>query len=159
MNGVHFHLILNHIPILGSIFGLVLIGYGLFFKNNTISIAGLVTIVIVGLFTIPAFLTGEQAEHAVEKMIGVSQSAIEEHEEQAEIAYWLMLMCGAIALGTLLSAKATQKLSPPLLWINLVMLLIVAVLMARVGYSGGTIHHPEINAGQPQQQLNNNEDD
>jgi uncharacterized membrane protein len=148
MNGAHLHLILNHIPILGSIFALFLLSYGAFYKNRSISNAGLVTIVIAALFAIPVYLSGEEAEHAVDGITGVSQVAIETHEDHAEIALWVMLMSGAIALGTLLSTFKNKNTSPVLLWINLGLLIIVVLLMVRTGNSGGTIHHPEIDSEQ-----------
>lgn len=159
MNGAHIHLILNHIPIIGTAFALVLLGYGKFFRNLSITNAGLVTIVIVSIFSIPVFLSGEEAEHTVDGMSGISLSAIEEHEEQAEIAFWIMLMNGAVALGTLLASRESSQPSPILLWINLAFLVLVFVLMIRAGYSGGQIHHPEIKAGNSIFRMNGSEHD
>lgn len=157
MNGAHLHLILNHIPILGSAFAVVLLGYGKFFKDNSITNAGLATIVLSALFSIPVFLSGEEAEHAVDGMLTISQANIETHEEQADIAFWTMLMSGAMALGTLLASRSAKQTSSILVWINFVFLLIVVVLMIRVGYSGGLIHHPEINASPSSQNINGDE--
>jgi uncharacterized membrane protein len=149
MNGAHIHLLLNHIPVLGSIFALILLLYGMFSGNKTIQITSLVALVLVTLLSIPAYLSGEEAEHLVEHIIGVNKIAMDAHEDQAEIAFWILLMNGAIALGTLIPAIKTQILSRPLLWINLVLLVIVVALMARTGYTGGQIRHSEINAGTP----------
>lgn len=158
MNGAHLHLILNHIPILGSAFALLLLIYGRFFKDNSILNSGLATIILTALFSIPVYLTGEEAEHAVDGMLAISLDNIETHEDQAEAAFWAMLMSGAIALGTLLSARSTKQASSVLVWINMILLLIVMILMFRVGYSGGLIHHPEINAEQSSEVSKNHED-
>jgi uncharacterized membrane protein len=144
MNGAHIHLLLNHVPILGSVFALCFLIYGHFFNNAVITRAALVTIVVVAVISIPAFLSGEEAEHVVDAIIGINKDAMETHEEQAEIAFWTLLMNGAIALGTLISSIKTNKLSPPLVWINLVLLILVVILMARTGWSGGEIRHSEI---------------
>jgi hypothetical protein len=101
------------------------------------------------LLSIPAYLSGEEAEHLVEHIIGVNKIAMDAHEDQAEIAFWILLMNGAIALGTLISAIKTQIISRPLLWINFVLLIIVVAFMARTGYTGGQIRHSEINARTP----------
>jgi len=143
MNGAHIHLILNHVPILGSVFALCLLLYGHFFNNAVIIRAALVTIIVVAIVSIPAFLSGEEAEHVVDAIIGINKDAMGTHEEQAEIAFWVLLMNGAIALGTLISSIKTQKLSKPLVWINLVLLVLVVFLMARTGWSGGEIRHSE----------------
>lgn len=144
MNGAHLHLLLNHIPILGSLFALCLLLYGKFTNTPVITKTALVTIVMIALISIPAYLSGEEAEHVVDPIIGVNKIALETHEEQAEIAFWILLMNGAISLATLISSFKTKVLSPPLIWINLVLLLMVFALMARTGGSGGKIRHSEI---------------
>lgn len=146
ISGVHVHLLLNHVPILGSLFALVLLVFGYMMRNETLSKAGLWSLVVVAVIAIPAFLSGEEAEHAVEGIIGVSEVTIEEHEEQAEIAYWALLCAGAIALGTLLSARKKESVNRTLLLLNIFFILASFVLMARTGNSGGAIRHPEINA-------------
>ena len=80
MNGVHVHLLLNHIPILGTLFALIILGFGYFFKQEILAKAALWTLVVSALVSIPSFLSGEEAEHAVEGIIGVSMVAVEEHE-------------------------------------------------------------------------------
>jgi hypothetical protein len=148
-DGAYIHLLLNHIPVLGPAFILPLLLAGILKKNRTLSIAGLVMTVAVALFTIPTFLTGEDAEDAVEGIIGVSEVHIEEHEEQGEIAYYAMLMSGAIALGALLAGSKGKAIPGTLNWITISMLVIVFVLMARVGNSGGKIRHTEIYSSSP----------
>lgn len=148
MNGAHLHLLLNHVPILGALFALCLVAYGIFFKNGSILKAGLVTAVICALLSIPAFLSGEEAEHTVEKIAGISENTIEHHEEEGEVAFWAMIMAGAVALGALLSSLKTKKVSPALQWISLVFLAVTFFLMARAGGSGGKIRHTEIDDAQ-----------
>lgn len=146
MNGVHIHLLLNHVPILGTLFALILLGFGFFLRQEILSKAALWTLVVSALISIPAFLSGEEAEHAVEGIIGVSMVTVEEHEEQAELAYWGILISGAIALGTLLAAFKGKTLNRTLLLLNLFFMTGTFALMARAGNSGGTIRHPEIHA-------------
>lgn len=146
LSGVHIHLLLNHVPILGSVFALVLMAFGYFLRNNTLSKASLWTLVVVAVISIPAFLTGEEAEHAIEDIAVVSNAVIHEHEEQAEIAFWALMCTSAIALGTLMASMKTNAVNRTLLMLNMVFLLLSFVLMARAGNSGGSIRHPEINA-------------
>ena len=150
MNGAHIHLLLNHVPILGSIFALCLLIGGILAGNKSILISSFITIVVVALICIPVYLSGEEAEHVVDPIIGINKIAIESHEEQAEIALWVLLMNGAIALGTMISALKTNVISKPLIWINLVLLILVVALMARTGGSGGQIRHCEINLTEQQ---------
>lgn len=151
MNGAHVHLLLNHIPILGTLFALILLCFGYFLRQEILSKAALWTLVVAALISIPAFLSGEEAEHAVEGIIGVSMVSVEEHEEQAEIAYWAILFSGAIALGTLLSAMKGRTLNRTLLLLNVCFMVGTFALMARAGNSGGSIRHPEIHSSDPGQ--------
>jgi len=144
INGAHLHLLLNHVPILGSVFALVLLAFGYFMWNDTLSKAALWTLVVVSLIAIPAFLSGEEAEHAVEDRLGISNTQIHEHEEQAEIAFWALMCSGAIALGTLMASMKTQTVNRTLLFLNMVFITGTFALMARTGNSGGAIRHPEI---------------
>jgi uncharacterized membrane protein len=144
INGAHLHLLLNHVPILGSVFALVLLAFGYFMRNDTLSKAALWTLVVVSLIAIPAFLSGEEAEHAVEDRPGISNTQIHDHEEQAEIAFWALMCSGAIALGTLMASMKTQSVNRTLLFLNMVFIVGTFALMARTGNSGGAIRHPEI---------------
>jgi len=55
MNAAHAHLLLNHIPILGMLFGLLLLLYALVRGNDDIKKASFGAFVITSLITIPAF--------------------------------------------------------------------------------------------------------
>ena len=90
MDATHIHLILTHFPIIGTIIGIGILTYGQFSKNDSIKKVALSTFIIMSLLTIPVFLTGEEAEESVEHLAGVSENIIEEHEELAEKAIWLM---------------------------------------------------------------------
>ena len=56
MTAAHVHLLLNHIPILGSIFGLLLLCYGMLRKSDEIKKTSLGIFVITALLTIPVYL-------------------------------------------------------------------------------------------------------
>src|SRR6186997_25315 len=99
MNGAFLHLLINHVPILGSLFALCLLIYGMFMKSGSVIRAAFVSLIVTALVSIPAFLSGEEAEHVIKPIIGINKEAIEQHEEMAEIAFWSLMMSGAIALG------------------------------------------------------------
>ena len=146
INGAHLHLLLNHFPILGTLFALGLMLGGIFFKKDLLIRAGLVANVIFALFAIPVYLSGEEAEEVVESIVSINGNALDEHEEQGEIALWVILMGGAISLGTLLASLRSEIISRPLKWINIVIIIFAASVMIRTGLTGGKIRHSEINA-------------
>ncbi|MFC7671286.1 hypothetical protein ACFQT0_30695 [Hymenobacter humi] len=85
MNQAHWHLLLNHAPILGSLFGLVLLLLAVALRLQPVLLrTGLVTLIVAALLTIPTQLTGDGAEEVVEDQPGVSEPLIHEHEEAAE---------------------------------------------------------------------------
>ena len=78
MNQAHIHLIFNHVPIMGSLFALILLAAGLLRKNDTLTQAGLVAVLAAGLLCLPAQLTGEGAAKIVQDMPRVSRALIQE---------------------------------------------------------------------------------
>ena len=146
MNDADLHLLLNHFPIIGTLFGVIFLAYGLFAKNKSILHAGLLTLFLMALLAIPTQLTGEGAEEIVEEL-GVDHDVIHEHEEAAELASWLMGGLGLLALLTLLISRRTSGRATVLRGlyvVTLVFSLVVFVMMARVGSLGGQIRHTEV---------------
>jgi len=143
MSALHFHLALNHIPILGPIFGFSLLLYGILYKNNTLYKAGLLFFVITAIFTIPVFLTGSGAEEQVERFPGVLHSIIQDHEEIAEAALWMMEILGILSLMAL--SPISQNLSRQIVQLVIAILAITTIVtMVSAGYVGGMIQHTEI---------------
>jgi uncharacterized membrane protein len=101
MDSTHLHLILNHFPIIGTIIATGVMAYGFFTQSDATKKAALFTWVVMALVAIPVFLTGEPAEESVEGLAGVSEAIIEQHEEAAEIALWVMEALGLLSLATL----------------------------------------------------------
>ena len=146
MNEAHLHLLLNHFPIIGTLFGVLFLAYGLFAKNKSLLHAGLFVLFLMALLAIPTQLSGEGAEEAVERL-GVDHDIIHEHEEAAELAIWFMVGLGLLSLATLLISRRTSGRDTVLrgLYVaTLVLSVVVFVMMARVGNLGGEIRHTEI---------------
>ena len=106
MDAGHLHLLLNHVPILGTFFGLVILIIGLLRKNQTLEKAAFITFVVVAVITLPAYISGEEAEHAVEHMAGSSHDMAHEHEELAETALFMMI---GLALPSLIILITTMR--------------------------------------------------
>ncbi len=142
MEAAHPHLILNHLPIVGMLFSLLLLMAGLIRRNQSIIQAALVAIVVVGVLTIPAFLTGEAAEEGIEKVSPADKPYIHPHEEAGELALWLTLAAGMSAAATLFLTR--KKHIPYLLYVVLVLAFVALAALARTGNLGGEIRHSEI---------------
>lgn len=143
MSGVHWHLVLNHIPILGTFFGVVILLLGMVVKKISYKRLGLGTFVVIALLTVPVYLTGEPAEEAVEQ-VNVPESLIEAHEEAGETAFWGMMILGALALVTLIWDFISRSSLKGMSYLVLIAGILVGSYMGYVGNLGGQIRHSEI---------------
>lgn len=144
MNSVHIHLLLNHVSIMAAIFSVLVFAYGFFRRNSSVINIALAGFVLAALAAIPVFLSGEPAEEAVEHLPGVVEAVIEEHEEAAEIALWLIEISGLAAL-TGLVMRANQFFTGKVFYgLMLVLSLVSAGSISYAGYLGGKIRHTEI---------------
>ena len=146
MNGAHLHLLINHLPVLGLLFGLVLLGVGLLGRQRILKIAALFSIMLAAVSTPVTNFTGKEAAKVVEKM-GRSQAIIYEHEEAAELALWLMLVLGAMAAGAFYLLHKSHPRAHLLTTATLGLGVLVFIWMAQVANLGGQISHPEIRPG------------
>ena len=144
MNDAHWHLVLNHFPIIGTILALGTLIAGILLKNNSVKITAYVLFIVSAIFAALSMSTGEGAEEMVEDMPGIGKRIIHEHEEIAEkLAIILYLLGGISILGIVLNLKNHAKAK----FISIVALIVAvgAVFVAQlVGTSGGEIHHTEI---------------
>jgi len=146
MNGAYLHLLVNHLPVLGALFGLGLAAYGLARSQPSVIRAALGVFVIVAVGAWAANWTGEKAEHVLEEAVPtVSEAEIHEHEEMAEKAAWTAFALGALALVTLGMAWGGKELRRPLVLGTVALSVAVSGLMGYTAKLGGKIrHHTEI---------------
>lgn len=148
MSAAHFHLMLNHVPLLGLFFGAVLLGYGLWRGGEDVQKASLGLLAVAGLSAIAVYLTGEPAEEIVEGLAGVSHDAVEAHEEWGWYALIAGIATGVAALGTLLVGWMRERLERGTVVLTLVVALLSSGLIAYTANLGGKISHPELRADQ-----------
>lgn len=77
MDQAHLHLIINHLPVFGSILGGIVLAYGLWTKTNQTKVAAYILFIISSIGAGISYLTGEAAEETVENIAGVSKDLIE----------------------------------------------------------------------------------
>lgn len=147
MNQAHLHLLLNHLPILGALFGLLILAGGFFLKNDAVKRTALGMFVLSAILAIPAYLTGEGAEEIVESLPGVTENLIEAHEDMANIFLWMVGALGLIALATLYTDLKSKKAASMLYALTFAAAIGTMVFAQRVGASGGEIRHTEIRSG------------
>ena len=144
MNQTHLHLLVNHLPIFGSVFAAFVLAYGLWAKSNSTKMAAYYLLIISAVGAGIAYLTGEAAEESVENIAGVSHDIIEQHEEFSLFALLALIAAGLISLIGLFITARKSKHTRAIAMTTLVIALISFVLVARTGYIGGLIRHTEI---------------
>ena len=147
MNAPHWHLLLNHFPVLGTLFGLGLWAFALWRQSPELKRTALGVFVLMALLAVPAYLTGEPSEKVIQALPGVTQAAIETHEDAANIAFIGILVLGVGALAGLV-VFWQAKLMPR--WFSSIMLaaaLAVSGLMAWTANLGGQVRHTELRGG------------
>lgn len=145
MSAAHLHLLLNHIPVIGTVIALFLLGYAALRRDEGLVRVCLGLFAVLGVAAVAAFLTGEPAEEAVEGLAGVSEAVVERHEEAALLATVALGGLGLLAAAAL----AWFRRRPLPAWTSavfLVLALVPAVAMAWTANLGGEIRHPEIRA-------------
>ncbi len=144
MNATHLHLLLNHVPVLGPVFALGLLAFGIWRKSADLQKAALGAFVIAALIAIPAYLTGEPAEESIESLPGVLEVLIENHETAASFAFGGIVALGVIAILGLFLFRGRKNISPPFMTLMLMGAITVSALMAWTANLGGQIRHTEI---------------
>lgn len=146
MQAPQIHLMLNHVPVLGTLFAVVTLGAGVWMKNAGIVKLALAALVIVALAAMPVFFTGEPAEKAIEHAAGVSERVVEPHEDFAKVSLVAVILLGAASAFALLRFRG-RELSRGMALTVLVAGLGVAGMLAWTAHLGGMIRHPELRAG------------
>ena len=151
MSDAHWHLIVNHLPVLGVPFGAALLGLGLLRGQVAFQRAGLGVFVLAGLAAGFAYLTGEPAEHALEAVGALGarpESLIEAHEEAALTATVISSLLALVAgLGLWRFRRGPVGRG----WTAgaLTLALVATLALGWVATLGGRISHPEIRPAVP----------
>lgn len=148
MNWAHVHLLINHFPIIGTVLGILFLVVALVRQSRDLQRAILGYFILIALLALPVYLTGGPAADLIEELPGVSESAIEQHEEAALIALVAVEVSGVLAAGGLFFFR--RRATIPTWFVSLLLLLSIAVggWMAWTANLGGQIRHPEIRAGE-----------
>ena len=146
MNAAHFHLVVNHIPIIFPIAGAIVLITGLIVKSEPVKRTSYLLFILGGISTMAAMYTGEGAEELLERLLMADEAYIENHEDAARRFSFASYALGWLsALGLWASLK--QKSFAKFVEIGLLVLFLIAMFLGRAaGTTGGEIRHTEIRA-------------
>lgn len=145
MNTVHWRLVLNHFPVIGTMIMGIVLTIAMITKNTGTTMSSYAIIFILSVVAFVVNQTGESAENAVENIKVINKWALHEHEEFAEISTIVQILTGVIALFSL-SLSIKRKVISKFLSIIVLLLTYVTIdFMSYTGYLGGQIRHTEVN--------------
>jgi hypothetical protein len=98
MDIAYLHVVINHLPIMGVPVVLGVLLLGLWTRDHQIRRAALLGFVVLGVLTVPVFLTGLGGEDFIEDLPGMSEDAIDAHEA---VATWAFVAVEALAVLSL----------------------------------------------------------
>ena len=150
MDPVRIHLVLNHLPVIGSGLALLALLVGIVRANLTV-IRTALALAVVALAAVPVVSwSGEEAEEVVEDAAWLDADGAEwldEHEERGEVAINTLL--SALAVCVIALAIGAWRES----WLRVAAIVAAVSLAIGLGNglwaaaSGGKIRHTEIRNG------------
>jgi hypothetical protein len=132
--------------VIGVVFASFLFAAALWRRDSMLGKLALGFSVALAAVALAVYFTGEPAEEAVEHLAGVSQAAIERHEDAALVSTIAMSAFGVLALGATVWFR--RRALPT--WVvagGLVGALGLVGFMGWTANLGGRIRHTEIRAG------------
>ncbi|MBP2646624.1 MAG: hypothetical protein H6Q77_248 [Gemmatimonadetes bacterium] len=143
MNYPHLHLMINHLPVIGTVVALLLLGWSLVTRRRELIRLSLFVTLLVGLSAWPVVFTGDEAHEQLEDVRGFDKDLMEEHEESADWALWCLLGTAAIAGLGLWASRKDREVPRWAGAATMAALLLSTAVVARTALLGGEIRHPE----------------
>ncbi len=159
MNTAHFHLIVNHLPIIFPIVGIIVLLTGLIFKSDAVKRTAFFVFIIGAVATLMAMSSGEGAEEIVEHLPGVDHDYIEEHEESAELFAIVSYTLGLLSLVALWANWKKKSFANYLSFGVLITSFVAVYTGSKTGTTGGEIRHTEIRANFDSSSMDHDHDD
>ncbi|MEW6307020.1 MAG: hypothetical protein AB1705_26445 [Verrucomicrobiota bacterium] len=146
MNWPYAHLVLNHVPVLGTLFVFLLLLTGAWRKSEELLRLSLWWFVALTVVSIPIKFTGDFAFEALGKEPWVDQAVAKRHEESADQATAGVFVLGIAAATGLFLGKRKGAIPRWAVVTTAILALATFALMARTAYSGGQLRHTEVHA-------------
>jgi uncharacterized membrane protein len=147
MNPAQLHLLFTHLPIVGLGFAILINIYALVKRNEELHKLSLWTYVILGVFALIAYLTGDDAGKLLVTYPGITQDVIEPHENLALLFFISLMITSGLAIISLYFTMKRKDLIKRFSIILLVLSLLISILAIKTGSTGGAIRHIEIKQG------------
>lgn len=147
------HLLINHFPVVLSVSALVVAILALLVQRRELWLTSMGALTVAGLFVYPVYLTGLEAEKALNDPWYVRPGVIASHEDAGTVAMYIILAVGVFAAYSWWrSLKRPAEEMPTWMRAGIVFGALVAVgTVTYTAYLGGNIIHesPVLKLTQP----------
>jgi hypothetical protein len=140
----HLHLVLNHVPTVGSAIALGLLLLALLRRNEHLKIAGLEVLFVIAIVTLPAYISGAGAQRELRDRPDVSVTAIRVHQDVALAGFTVTEFAGFVAWIALWQFRRAGRAARGLVPAVMLLLVVALAIMGRAATLGGEIRHPEM---------------
>lgn len=130
----HFHPMVVHFPIALLVVGFLADLASVFFKNNCYPKAGFMLQLLGTLGLIASYATGDWFT-GWESFSGATKDAFLLHQNSAFVALWISIISLLFRVFVLMMKRSNTWLK----WIVLLLVLLTAVAIGRVGFYGGDL--------------------
>ena len=144
MNLAHLHLLLNHVPTVGTVVALGLLLLAFMRRNEHLKHAGLEVLFAIAVLTVPVYRTGAAAHRELRGVAGISDSTIRAHQDAALWGLAAMEFAGFIGWVALWQMRRRGQAARGMVPAVMILLILSLAIMAQAANLGGEIRHPEI---------------
>lgn len=144
MNFAHLHIVLNHLPSLGTLFAVGLFSLSVIKKNDELKKFSLEILVVMALLVLPTYMSGNASQKILESRSEIPKGIIEVHQNSAMVTLILMTLTGTFAWFGLWQFR---RFARPGNWNTAAVLIcsiLTTVFILRTANLGGDISHTEI---------------
>jgi hypothetical protein len=144
VNIAHLHLVLNHVPTVGSVvvLGVLLMAFAR--RNEHVMHAGLEMLFAIAVLTLPVYASGLAAQQEFRQSPEFAADAIRMHHDAALISFTVTEFAGFLAWVALWQTRRRGRAARGVVPAVIVLLFVALVLSGRAATLGGEIRHPEI---------------
>jgi hypothetical protein len=144
MNLAHFHIMVNHVPSLGSILGLLLLALGIYKKDETIKQFAYFVLVLITVAVLPTYVSGAEAQRIVKTSASYSAGMVQLHQNLAMVTLLVMTFAGMFAWFGTWEIRRQKRSGSLTTAATLILTTAAVVLVLDTASIGGKINHSEI---------------
>jgi hypothetical protein len=143
-NPAYLHVILNHLPIIGMVMGIIALLVGLFLRQPAALVPGLAVVLIAGISAWPVYETGSAAYKSIRKISDYESSDwLDEHMDRADQTIWVFYATAGLACLAIGLPKRWAAAGVPLATASLLAAVICTGVSGYIAIPGGLVRHAE----------------